>query len=137
MATKPPAVHSENQLLRFQDCSTDVFVVAGTTASVSLVAAKADHTVYVRKISGCITTQGAGNLTFQDTATTPSVVGKVASSASTGGITVLDAVAKGVGLTAEKGLSLAADGSGVAGVFYIEAYYYQSEPMPNPVPLNP
>jgi hypothetical protein len=125
MSQKPPAVYHEHQLLRFQDCTTDVRL-DGTTASLSVIPAKAGFTVYVRKISGHLSTPGS-TLTFQDTAGTPSVLA-VVSSASSGGITVLDAFSKGVALAADQGLDLVGDAAAAVGVFYIEAYYWPSTP---------
>lgn len=123
---KPPAVYHEHQLLRFQDATNDVRVEEATTASTSVIPAKAGFTVYVRKITGHVSKAGGSTLTFQDTAGTPSVLA-VVSSASVGAVTVLDAFSKGVALAEDQGLDLVGDAAGSVGVFYIEAYYYPSK----------
>ena len=83
--------------------------------------------MYVRKISGHLSTAGGATLTFRDTAGTPSVLANIASN-SVGGITVLDAFSKGVALAEGMGLDLVGDTSGPVGVLYIEAYYWPSAP---------
>jgi hypothetical protein len=130
---KPPAVHHEHQLLRFQDCSTDLRVEAATTASASVIPAKAGYTVYVRAITASIFTAGASTLTFRDTAGTPSVLAVLSSESCgvVGQYTVLDAFSKGIGLAEGKGLDLVGDAAAAAGVFYIEAYYFPSSPTPS------
>jgi len=127
---KPPAVKDDQQLVRFQDCSNDVRVAAATTASASVIPAKAGYTVYVRKITGSVTTAGASILTFQPTTTTTSVIARLASGAAVGGYTLLDAWSKGVALPEGEGLDLVGSAAAAAGVFYIEAYYYPTATTP-------
>jgi hypothetical protein len=127
---KPPAVQNEQQLLHFRDCTNDVRVAAATTASASVISAKTGYTVYVRRITASVTVAGASILTFRPTATTLSVVGVLSSGSAVGSHTLLDAYSKGVALPEGEGLDLVGDAAAMAGVFYIEAYYWPSSPTP-------
>lgn len=94
-----------------------------TTTGAPFISVKnANYTLYIQKIVVDVSTINAATLTFQDTAGTPVVCGKLAGSAALGQQIVLDGGGIGIPLTQGKNLSIIASAAGIAGSVVVECY---------------
>jgi hypothetical protein len=112
----------------YRDKSTSLQVAAASAGQAGVIAAVTGHTVYVQRIVVAILTSAAQTITFRDTAGSPVSIAIIPASAAVGTIYNFDFGARGVALTAEKGLDI----SGTAGPAYtvsVEAYARQTSAL--------
>lgn len=121
------ALYSGGDILAVQKESekpfaVDVDVATGDSSTKSaLVAAIANWTIYVQKITMSVITDAAQSLSVQDNANTPVVIAKNKVSPGAGPI-VWDFGPHGTALTRDKQLDLAISGAGLAARVHIEGY---------------
>jgi hypothetical protein len=116
--------HEHINLVYHADVSTSYALLATDNYSVTpkvVVAAKANHTIYITRIRVMVTTDNANTNTFQDTSVTPIVAAKTKASP---GIGMIDFYfgPNGFALTEGKGLDHANGAAGLAGSVTVTAY---------------
>lgn len=115
----------QHYLSRYEDVSRSGFVVAGddySAAALTIIAALADHDVYVQKLEIIITTQDNSSVTLKDTASTPKIAWTHAANPAAGTQYSADWGLRGLKLTSEKGLVLASSAAGLAFSWSVQAY---------------
>ena len=117
-------VWNDNYRTTYQDCSYDGDLLTTDSTTINAIAAKANHTVYVRAIVVNVTTDAAQTLTFRDTASTPIVIAKTRSSPGLGPVDEsVDFGPEGKKLTEGKGLDIVISGAGLAAAIKVIAHY--------------
>jgi hypothetical protein len=113
---------SLRERLIFQDVSVQVSAVAGVDpATTSLIAAKDEHTIVLRKITCIITTAAAKFWSFRTSNGTPVVLALLEASKDEGQY-VFEFGEKGYTIPENEALVLATDGAGVAGIIIVDAH---------------
>jgi len=112
------------QRANFADVSTSFVFAAADNYSVtakSIIAALANHTIYVQRLTVSVTTDNAATQTFEDTAGTPVPI--AVTKASPGTVTIeWDFGPNGVALTEGKGLEMKSSAAGLAAAVAVTAY---------------
>jgi hypothetical protein len=118
-------------LVQNRDVSTSGVVLAATDLSAgnlrTVIAGKAQHTIYLCKIAAMVTTDNAAVQTFQDDAATPIVAAKTKVSPGVGPL-LFDFGPNGFALTEGQGLSLTNSAAGLAFAYAITAYMKKTSP---------
>jgi hypothetical protein len=105
----------------FEGFAIDIDLAATDTGTVTLKAGKANHRIFVTRIVFSVLTSAAQALSIQDSATTPVVIAKHATSPALGAIT-WDFGEDGTPLTEGKDLVGSLSGAGLAGRIHVEGY---------------
>ena len=124
----PYGDYTQYQKWNTSKCLSRQILAADTSTELNnvIVVKSANHQLFIQKIAFYETTESTGkNLTFQDDASTPVVLGKYFSVTAAAGIPkngILDFGPQGYALTAGKNLDVIVSAAGVAGSLHIEAY---------------
>lgn len=113
----------------YRDKSTSYSVAVGDTATVTAIAGRVAHAIFVQKIHVYFSTSVAQTLTFQDTASTPIIIAQTDSSPGAGAEYIIDFGPQGFKLTEGKDLQMVISGAGLVARVEIEAYLRQSSSM--------
>jgi len=108
---------------QYEDVSISYTIVAATdyTTATAKIAAKTNHTIYIRKILVAVTTDHAATQLFQDSATTPIIAAGTKVSPGIGPIT-FDFGERGFALTEGKSFDHKMSAAGLAASVTVEAY---------------
>ena len=115
----------------YEDVSYDFNMLTSTTTQSAIIAAKANFTTYIQAIIVNITTSAAQNIVFQDDASTPVVIHRIANSPGlgpTGTSNSVDFGSEGKSITEGKALDMVISAAGNAGAVKVIAYRKRTTP---------
>lgn len=106
----------------YQDASTELTVAAGTGDTTLITVRNANHTIYVQRIIGWISTDAAQSISFEDTADTPYQIAEITTSPGDSTRWDFDYGDEGLPLTKGKNLNMNVSAAGLAGSVKVYAY---------------